>query len=180
MKKRTCCFTGHRELPDEDFLYFANKLLDTIIMLANNGVTHFKNGGALGFDQLAAQAVLHARESNPSITLEIILPHKNQAARWDEVRKEFYNEILTNADKVVYVSDHYYDGCMRKRNLCLVEGSDYCIAYFKHMRSGTSQTVRLAKERGLIVINLADEKCLDFLIRHIAENKKVTKKLQNA
>ena len=157
MKNQTCCFTGHRQLPNGDLTLFLDKLFDTVTLLVNSGVTNFKNGGAQGFDQLAALAVLKVRETNPSVRLEMILPYKRQAARWDEVYRGLYYYILAKADKIVYVSDYYYDGCMRKRNLCLVDGSDYCIAYFKHKRSGTSQTIRLAEERGLIIFNLADE-----------------------
>jgi hypothetical protein len=45
---------------------------------------------------------------------------------------------------------------MAKRNLHLVESSGVCVAYMKHGRSGTAQTVRLARERGLTVVNLAE------------------------
>ena len=155
MKNQTCCFTGHRQLPKEDLLHFADKLLDLVISLADEGIIHFKNGGATGFDQLAALAVLLAREVNPSIRLEMALPHKGQADKWDEVNKKIYDHILSQADEVVYVSEKYYRGCIHNRNRNLIDNSDVCVCYLTKDNGGTAYTVNYAKQKGLRIINMA-------------------------
>ena len=100
-------------------------------------------------------AVLEAKKSNPDITLEMILPYKDQAAEWDDTQKATYNRILKQADAVAYVSDKYYNGVMAERNLRLVEGSSVCVAYMVNPRTGTGQTVRYARERDIEIINFA-------------------------
>ena len=67
-----------------------------------------------------------------------------------------HRRLLEAADKVVCLAERYYDGAMAARNLHLVRHSGICVAYMTHRRSGTGMTVRLARERGLTVINLAE------------------------
>ena len=153
--EKSACFTGHRTLPRGDLLSFASRLMDVVMDLANNGVTNFKSGGAPGFDQIAALAVLEAKKINPEITLEMVLPYKSQAAEWDDITKATYKRLLRQADDYYYVSEDYHDGCMAERNLRLVTDSHVCVAYLNRQRTGTSQTVRFALERKLEVINLA-------------------------
>jgi uncharacterized phage-like protein YoqJ len=153
--ERAACFTGHRNLPKGDLLPFAERLLNTVNELASRGITNFKCGGALGFDTFAAVAVLKARKQNPAITLEMVLPCKDQAVGWSDYDRDLYSRILSQADGIVYISEKYYDGCMAVRNRRLVENSHVCVAYITRPRSGASQTVRLAKERNIEVINLA-------------------------
>ena len=86
----------------------------------------------------------------------MVLPCFDQSERWKTADKQALKHLIANADKVKYVSEQpYFDGCMEKRNRYLVENSGVCVAYMKHERSGTSQTIRFARERGLTVINLA-------------------------
>ena len=157
MRKKTACFTGHRNIAEKDLPRLMQKLEETIAGLIQQGVVYFANGGAYGFDHLAAFAVLTARKSNPAVKLTMVLPCYDQDERWSKADRQALRHLLENADKVKYVSEQpYFEGCMEKRNLSLVENSAVCMAYMKHGRSGTSQTVRLARENGLTVINLAE------------------------
>ena len=56
--KKTCCFTGHRHIPEKDYALIEEKLEQTIIKLYNNGIINYRAGGALGSDALAAETVL--------------------------------------------------------------------------------------------------------------------------
>ena len=62
MRSKTVCFTGHRELPTDDLPEISKRLEDTLVALIEQGYCYFGAGGALGFDTLAAQAVLRLRE----------------------------------------------------------------------------------------------------------------------
>ena len=81
------------------------------------------------------------------------------STKWSYAQKDRFDRILCSADSVTILSDNYYDGCMRERNTYLVEHCGQCVCYFneKHSRSGTAQTVRMAKKNGLNVINLFDQ-----------------------
>jgi uncharacterized phage-like protein YoqJ len=154
---KTACFTGHRKLLKAELSNISHRLDETIAELISKGILFFGSGMALGFDILAAKAVLRARENDTRVKLIAVLPCRNQDARWNEADKQEYRNILDSADKIVYVADKYYDGCMKERNLKLIKHSSICVAYMKHGRSGTGQTVRIAREYGLAIINIAEK-----------------------
>lgn len=119
-----------------------------------NGVTDFISSGALGFDQIAAFLIVTKKEmGNTNIRLILALPCKNQDAFWNEKQKRQYKRLLDEADKIIYVSESYGSLCMKHRNQYMVEHSTHCICALLHERSGTGQTVRLARKKGLKIIN---------------------------
>ena len=153
-KNQTCCFTGHRTIETAKLPAIKRCLENIIDMLIAQGIVYYHCGGALGFDTLAGFTVLDLKKKYPAVKLIMVLPCRDQDAKWTQKEKTVYRELLSAADKTVYTSEEYHEGCMKKRNMYLVEMSGYCIAYLNHGRSGTGQTVRLAKERGLTVLNI--------------------------
>ncbi len=156
IKEKTCCFTGHREIPD--FLYPAltKALEDTLRGLIRQGVVYYGAGGALGFDTLAARAVLRLREESPQVRLILVLPCPEQEKYWTAQDQKTYHDIMNRADKVVFLSPSYTRGCMHRRNRHLVEESGVCVAYCTRSSGGTAYTVAYAKKKGLPVVNLAE------------------------
>ena len=157
MNEKIACFTGHGNILNVELPQLMKRVEETISGLIGQGVINFLSGGAMGFDTLAAFAVLTAKKKNPAVKLMMALPCLNQDERWKAADRQTYRHLLDSADEVVYVSEQpYFDGCMEQRNMYLVQQSGVCIAYMKRGRSGTSQTVRLAREHELTVINLAE------------------------
>ena len=154
-KEVTCCFTGHRIIPKSKEYEIFKKTKDAVISLIEKGVKYFGTGGAIGYDTIAAQVVLSLKEKYPFIKLIVVCPCKNQDARWNEKQKQAYRGILKLADKIVVLSDTYYNGCMQVRNRHLVDNSKYCICYLTRNFGGTYSTVRYANkcERIIIAIN---------------------------
>lgn len=155
LKKLTCCFTGHRKMSIAQSKLIRNRLEIEIIKLIKQGVIYFGAGGALGFDTIAAQTVLFLRKHYSEIKLILVLPCKTQARGWKEDDIKIYKDIKTQADKVVYISEDYVDGCMLARNRRLVDYSGYCICYLTKQHSGTAYTVKYAKSKKVNIINLA-------------------------
>ena len=155
MKEKTACFTGHRKIPQEQYGDIAQRVKKAIVYSIENGYCFFGAGGALGFDTLAAQTVLGLKKQYPQIKLILVLPCRNQTKGWrtEDIRE--YERIKSLADKVVYTSDEYYNGCMLKRNRHLIDNSSLCICYLTEPHGGTAYTVRYAKENGLKIINTA-------------------------
>lgn len=156
---RSACFTGHRTIKADISIFSA--LLSSVIerLITDKGVTDFYAGGAYGFDAVSAFSVLRLKENYPEVKLHLILPcsKEEQSRKWTAEQKAELENLLRLADSVEYVSDRYYNGCMKARNARLVElASDYCICYWnpKHYRSGSGQTVRMAQKKGIEVINL--------------------------
>ena len=155
MKNQTCCFTGHRKIPLDQLESVTQRLRDAVIASIKEGYLYFGAGGALGFDTLAAQTVLNLKKDYPQIKLILVLPCKTQARGWKQEVIEEYNRILKAADKVVYTSQDYYNGCMHKRNRHLVDNSSLCICYLNSNTGGTAYTVDYAKSVGCRVSNIA-------------------------
>lgn len=155
MKNQTCCFTGHRIIPADEYAAIKARLIKEVTALVDEGVVYFGAGGAVGFDTLAALIILELKQKFPHIRLILVLPCKDQTKPWNDEDKNIYNRILNNSDKVVYMSERYYRGCMRARNRYLVENSGICVCYLTKSKGGTAYTVDFAREKGLKIINLA-------------------------
>ena len=151
----TCCFTGHRHIPEDERAALTERLTQTIRTLIEQGVRHFAAGGALGFDTLAAQTVLSLKEQHPDITLILVLPCRDQTRGWSTSNVATYQSILDRADKVVWLAPRYFNGCMQARNRRLVEHADVCVCYLTSDRGGTAYTVAQARQKGIAVINVA-------------------------
>lgn len=156
MREKTCCFTGHRDLPFLKRKMIARKLEQTVIGLIQSGVQYIGAGGALGFDTLAAQTVLKLKKEYPHIKLILVLPCLSQTKGWREEDIQIYETIKAAADKVVYTSQQYTRDCMHKRNRHLVDHSGVCICYLTESNGGTAYTVNYANKHGLKIINLAE------------------------
>ena len=151
----SCFFTGHRILMISDNL--TKRLTAALKDLIERGVKDFYAGGAMGFDMLCEKTVLSLKEDYPHIKLHLVLPcpPEEQCARWIQEQKAEYCRIYDLADSVELTSDTYFDGCMKKRNARLTELGDTCVCYWDHgFHSGTYQTIRMAMEKGMVILNL--------------------------
>lgn len=153
-KKTTCCFTGHRNIPYGTAALLQEALTDTISGLIAKGVDTFISGGAIGFDLMAAKAVLRAKEKHPNTQLVMAIPCRDQHMKWCINDRNEYESILRAADYVHCLNERYCTGCMHQRNRFMVQQSEICITFFSGDRGGTAHTIALAEERGLDIINL--------------------------
>lgn len=111
----------------------------------------------MGFDTIAAQAVLSVKETHPEVKLILVLPCENQTKYWEQQDIDVYNDIKLRADEVKVLAPHYYNGCMQKRNRHLVDFSSTCICFLTGHKGGTAYTVDYAKQKGLDIINVVEE-----------------------
>ena len=156
MYEKVCCLTGHRKLPANRMQSILINLDREIENLITRGVTDFISGGAIGFDLIAAALIVAKKEVGKDIRLIFALPCRNQDANWNEEKKSLYQNLLKEADKVIFVSEEYSSLCMKKRNQYMVEHSGYCICALLNEKSGTGQTVRLARKKGLKIVNCVE------------------------
>ena len=156
LREKACCFTGHREIPSSFRPLLAQRIEDTVRRLAAEGIVYFIAGGALGFDTLAAEAVLRLKETElPHVRLLLAIPCEGQDNAWPEADRLRYASIKSRADAVSVLADHYYRGCMQARNRYMVDHSSVCVCYLTKEGGGTAGTVRYAEKKGLPVIRLA-------------------------
>ncbi len=158
-KPSTCFFSGHRILEKKEAQLMKSLLREEILNKINDGVARFIAGGAIGFDALAAEQVIDIKKDYPDVKLVLYLPCKNHFSKWTKKDIERFNEIKQQADEIKYIYEgKYISGCMQMRNNTMVKDSDCGIVYLAKRRgSGSAQTVKFAKEKGIPFVNIVDE-----------------------
>lgn len=155
-KEPVCAFTGHRSIREAHRGILEDLVRRAVDYAYGKGVRVFLAGGAVGFDTVAAAQVILYKISHPDVRLELCIPCADQSEGWSNAERDRYEFIMARADSVEILSDRYFKGCMKNRNARLVERADMLISYadVKKSFSGTMQTVRMAKEKGIEVYNL--------------------------
>lgn len=65
--EKTCCFTGHREIPSEDLAPLKKRLRKEIVSLIHNACSTLAQAGQGDSDMLAAQTILKLKKRYPQI-----------------------------------------------------------------------------------------------------------------
>ena len=152
---RSVCFTGHRTLPPLRSAAYRQLVAATggaIRRAYERGARKFYCGGAEGFDLLAGKLVLLEQTRHCDIRLILLLPYTGFGDRFTAQDRTELQRQKKGAEEMVFLSSHYFPGCMAIRNKQLVEDADLCIAYLNRTPSGTAQTVGFAREKGIDVI----------------------------
>jgi len=154
--KQTCCFIGNRHLPVKGIQRILLNLDREIDHCISNGVSTFICGGALGFDQIAASFIIAKKGLGKKIRLIFVLPCKNQDRLWNMEKREFFKDLLNEADNVVYIAENTSHPFISEQNRYIIEQSSYCICALQSENSETIQIMQFVKERGLRIVNIAE------------------------
>lgn len=149
MKKiKTCCVTGHRNIPAKQVDTIRELLRQEILVAIGDGYTHFISGFAAGADLLFAELVAELKAAYP-ITLEAAIPYPGRMKTPDET----FQRLIRCCDVVKIHSDSYSKECYMRRNRYMVDQSQRVIAvYDGRPTGGTAATVRYAKGKDVRVV----------------------------
>lgn len=154
-KSKSLAFTGHRTIPIERQNEIRARLVEAVSVACKSGITCFFSGMAMGFDLMAAETVLSLKGRYPDIRLIAVVPFRRQSCRWPPIEKERYQKIISQADQVIILSEHYFHGCLLRRNDFMLEHSCGVIAFYDGKPyGGTFYTYREARKRCIDIINL--------------------------
>jgi uncharacterized phage-like protein YoqJ len=154
-KRQSVAFTGHRSIYENKRQELRISVDNTIIDLYESGYRNFINGMAMGFDLLAASAVIAMRKRFSDIKLIAVVPYRNQSERFSEYEQKRYQYVLQNADEVIVLRENFCNGCLLRRNDYMLAHSSGLVAYYNgKQKGGTFYTIRKANESGMPVINL--------------------------
>lgn len=154
-KSKSLAFTGHRTVPVERQDEIRARLVEAVSLAYKSGITCFYSGMAMGFDLMAAETVLLLKGKYPDIRLIAVVPFRRQSCRWPSMEKEHYQKIISRADRVIVLSEHYFKGCLPRRNDFMLEHSCGVIAYYDSKPyGGTFYTCREAMKKGMDIVNL--------------------------
>ncbi len=147
---RTCCVTGHRDIPKDMEDYVESELRREVLEAVKDGYVHFISGFAAGVDLMFAQIIAELKNDH-MITLEAAIPYRNRM----NTRDSDFQRLIKCCDIVKIHSEGYSSGCFMVRNRYMVDWSDRLIAvYDGRKRGGTASTLKYAKQKGLDVRQL--------------------------
>lgn len=166
-----CAFTGHRPHRfafglDEDAPACRRLLAvleETITGLHAQGITTFYSGLAMGVDLWAAETVLRLKARGDDVRLCGVVPFRAQAESWPAAYRRRYAAVLRACDARYLVGETYTPDCYLRRNRFLVQAAGTLLAVYDAAgasRSGTGQTVRLARAAGRTILFLHPETLL--------------------
>ena len=156
LRQRTCCFTGHRVIPEKDLPGILKRTEQAVRQLIERGVVFFGVGGAIGYDTEAAKLLFRLRATDyPQIKVILVYPFEGFTSRWSDEQRAEYARLLPQYDKAVCVAQRASREAYLERDRHLVDSSAYCIAYCTHNSGGTAYTVRYAHQQGVPVYNTA-------------------------
>lgn len=153
MKEKTCCVTGHREIPAEKIEYVTAELEKEILAAAEDGCTRFISGLAEGVDLIFAAIVTKLKARGQPLVLEAAIPYAGRLKSKDPL----FQKMLSVCDRQKVLCDRYSYDCFFLRNRYMVDESSRVIAvYDGRAGGGTSYTIHYAnaRRRTLRVIEL--------------------------
>lgn len=155
LRKRRCCFTGHRPEKLGISELKAKALLRTAIEQAvTDGFITFISGMSRGIDAWAAKIVLEIKKEYSGIHLICASPYDGFEKRWSYTEQKRYCDIVSQADLVRFVCNHYSRSCFQIRNEWMIDHSAMVIAAFNGKSGETKNTISYAKRNGVYVYNV--------------------------
>jgi len=151
---KSCCVTGHRNIPYEKIKYVIKELRREILLAIKDGHTHFISGFADGADLIFSDIVTEMKAEHPNITLEAAIPYRKRL----HTKSNTFQRLIELCDKVTVVSENYVKGCYNLRNIYMLKNADRVIGVYDGRESGgTAFTIRNAfvagKEVRIIRVN---------------------------
>lgn len=145
MEKKTCCVTGHRDLPQDQINYVKAVLLREIEKAVTDGFTCFMSGFAEGVDQYFVEMVMEKQKDNPALELIAVIPYRK---RLDSLRAKGQTfEMLEACTDVIVMQEEYHPSVYSHRNRYMAQHSDRVIAvYDGREKGGTVRTIRFAHQ----------------------------------
>ena len=157
MRERTCCFTGHRDIPADRLQMVMTGTEAKVRELISQGYRYFGVGGAIGYDTIVAEMLFRLREREyPWIRIILVYPFDGFISRWSDSQQTTYARLLPMYDKRVCVCKSASREAYLARDRHLVDYSSACIAYCTRQTGGTAYTIRYAAARGVPVFNVGD------------------------
>lgn len=138
MRGKRCFFIGHREASDNLLPALRTAIEQHIV---EYGVTEFLVGRYGGFDRLAAQCVIEAKQSHPEITLTLLLPYHPFERKVD---------VLRGFDGSCYPPGQEFvprKVAIVRANRYAADYSDYLIAYVWHTASNARSILEYAEKQ---------------------------------
>lgn len=140
MDNKTCCISGHRDIPDDKIEYVRQELRKEVLSAIEDGFVTFLSGFEQGADLLFASIVAELKQENNLLELEAVIPFSERQGEKDEE----YKRLIQYCD---CVSVHNEDSCnsfFKRKAIMLEESRRVIVVYDGRRTGGTAFAVRAA------------------------------------
>lgn len=145
MIEKTCCVTGHRDIPEDKKEYVIAELEKEIRAAVADGYTRFISGFAEGTDLIFAALVIELKAQGYPLILEAAIPYRGRLDSGDQD----FQKILSLCDRIKVLSEKSSRSCYHIRNRYMVDESSRVIAVYDGREDGgTLYTIDYAKAQG--------------------------------
>lgn len=143
MQIKTCCVTGHRDIPADQMDFVKQELEKEIDKAIADGFTRFLSGFAEGADQYFAKIVAKKLEGNAALRLESLIPYRKRCLTL--LNDGCTKRLLESCTDIAVINEEYRPNVYQIRNRHMVLCSDRVIAvYDGRTKGGTVSTIRMA------------------------------------
>ncbi|WP_226666805.1 DUF1273 domain-containing protein [Metabacillus litoralis] len=124
---------------DQAVTYIKKAIEKTLISLVEEGLEWVIISGQMGVELWAAEVVFDLQIEYPDLRLAILTPFLNQESKWNEVNKEYYELIVSQADYVDSITKREYESPLqfRQKNDFLVNKSDGLLLIYDEEKQGS-------------------------------------------
>lgn len=145
MIEKTCCVTGHRDIPEDKRAYVEAELKKEVLSAIEDDYTRFISGFADGVDLIFAAIVAELKAQGHSLFLEAAIPHANRMKN----NNQLFQKLISACDDVKVLCGSYSRSCYFVRNRYMVDESSRAIAVYNGQESGgTFFTMQYARKQG--------------------------------
>lgn len=146
MNGRTCCVTGHRDIPVGQVDFVKQELKKEIELAIADGFTHFISGFAEGVDIFFAEIVAELCKKRKELSLEGDIPYRGRLWRLEKGKET--KRLLDVCAAITVISEEYVPDVYSRRNWYMVERSERVIAVYDGRKTGgTAATIRMAEKK---------------------------------
>jgi uncharacterized phage-like protein YoqJ len=124
---------------DQAVQYIKKAIEKSLLGFVEEGLEWVIISGQMGVELWAAEVVFDLQMEYSDLKLAILTPFLNQESKWNEINKEYYEFILSQADFVDSITKREYESPVqfRQKNQFLVSKSDGLLLLFDEEKQGS-------------------------------------------
>jgi uncharacterized phage-like protein YoqJ len=124
---------------DQAVQYIKKAIEKSLLGFLEEGLEWVIISGQMGVELWAAEVVFNLQMEYSDLKLAILTPFLNQESKWNEINKEYYEFILSQADFVDSITKREYESPVqfRQKNEFLVSKSDGLLLLFDEEKEGS-------------------------------------------
>ena len=113
--------------------------------------TYFVSGMEFEVEHFAVETALELKKTYYSqLTIESVVSYESFASNWDEMKRDKYYSIMQKIDEETLMQYHKTKDCLRKRNLYIINKSNYIVILCRNICEINDLTVYAKSKKKIL------------------------------